>query len=53
MIPHPELAEEIAHFFVAYRRREDHDITVPGWASREDAEAVICEARERFSTGAP
>jgi inorganic pyrophosphatase len=48
-----QLAEEIAHFFVAYKRREDHDITVPGWASREDAEAVIREARERFSTGAP
>jgi inorganic pyrophosphatase len=43
-----QLTEEIAHFFVAYKRREDHEIEVPGWASRDDAESVIREAQERY-----
>jgi inorganic pyrophosphatase len=33
---------------VAYKRREDHEIEVPGWASRVDAESVIREAQERY-----
>lgn len=43
-----QLVEEIGHFFVAYKRREGHDVTVTGWASAEAARDVIDEARERF-----
>jgi inorganic pyrophosphatase len=43
-----QLIEEIAHFFVAYKKREGHEVEVVGWSSREDAAKVIDEARERF-----
>jgi inorganic pyrophosphatase len=43
-----QLVEEIAHFFVAYKKREDHDVHVTGWASREEAQRVIEEASGRF-----
>ena len=43
-----QLVEEIAHFFVAYKKREGHEVEVVGWSSREDAANVIDEARERF-----
>jgi inorganic pyrophosphatase len=43
-----QLVEEIAHFFVAYKKREGHEVEVVGWSSCEDAAKVIDEARERF-----
>jgi inorganic pyrophosphatase len=43
-----QLVEEIAHFFVAYKKREGHEIEVGGWSSCEDATRVIKEARERY-----
>src|SRR5947207_1144366 len=43
-----QLVEEIAHFFVAYKKREGHEVEVVGWASRETATKVIRDARERF-----
>jgi inorganic pyrophosphatase len=43
-----QLVEEIAHFFVAYKKRENHDVKVTGWASGEVAARVIEEAYERF-----
>ena len=44
-----QLREEIAHFFVAYKKREGHDVRDDGWEGREAAERVIEEARERAS----
>jgi inorganic pyrophosphatase len=46
-LPH-QLIEEIAHFFIAYKKREGHEVTVAGWSSRESAAEVIAEARERY-----
>ena len=43
-----QLVEEIAHFFVAYKKRENHDVKVTGWASGEIAARVVEEAYERF-----
>ena len=43
-----QLVEEISHFFVAYKKREDHEIEVVGWEPREAAVKVIRESRERF-----
>jgi inorganic pyrophosphatase len=43
-----QLVEEIAHFFVAYKKREGHEVEVGGWSSHEDAGRVIDEARRRF-----
>jgi len=40
--------DEIGHFFVAYKQRENHDVRVTGWASRERAAAEIEEGYERF-----
>jgi inorganic pyrophosphatase len=48
-----QLLEEVAHFFVAYRRREGHDVAVIGWSSHGDAERVIREAQERFRDNHP
>jgi inorganic pyrophosphatase len=42
-----QLVEEIGHFFVAYKKREGHEVSVRGWSSHGDAEKVIQEARER------
>src|SRR3954449_9140856 len=42
-----QLREEIAHFFVAYKEREGHEVTDDGWEGREAAEKVIDEARGR------
>jgi inorganic pyrophosphatase len=44
-----QLVEEIAHFFVAYKKREGHEVEVIGWSSEEDAVRTIQEARERFN----
>ena len=43
-----QLVEEIGHFFVAYKKREGHEVEVTGWSSRDDAAKVIDEARERY-----
>jgi inorganic pyrophosphatase len=48
-----QLVEEIGHFFVAYKRREGHEVRVCGWSSREDAEDVIRQAQERFRENHP
>ncbi len=46
-----QLVEEIGHFFLAYKKREGHDVQVAGWSSREAAIGVIEEARKRFRDG--
>lgn len=46
-----QLVEEIGHFFVAYKKREGHDVEVAGWESREAASKVIEQAQERFRDG--
>jgi inorganic pyrophosphatase len=38
-----QLREEIAHFFVSYKRREDHEVEEDGWEGRNAAERVIDE----------
>jgi inorganic pyrophosphatase len=40
-----QLREEIAHFFVSYKRREGHSVEEDGWEARAAAERVIQEAR--------
>jgi hypothetical protein len=40
-----QLREEIAHFFVSYKRREDHEVEEDGWEGRDAAERVIDEVR--------
>lgn len=47
-----QLVEEIAHFFVAYKKREGHEVSVAGWESRETAAQVIQEARDRYARAA-
>jgi inorganic pyrophosphatase len=47
-----QLVEEIAHFFVAYKKREGHEVSVAGWSSAGDAGRVIAQARERFAARA-
>ena len=42
-----QLREEIAHFFVAYKQREGHEVQDGGWEGRDAAERVVAEARER------
>ncbi len=42
-----QLREEIAHFFVAYKAREGHEVSTAGWEGRESAERVIAEAQRR------
>ena len=41
------LREEIAEFFVAYKRDEGKEATVEGWGDRDAALAAIAEARRR------
>ena len=43
-----QLMEEIAHFFVSYKKREGHDVEVVGWSSTEDAAKTIRDAQTRF-----
>jgi inorganic pyrophosphatase len=43
-----QLVEEIAHFFVAYKKRENHDVRVTGWGPSEDAAGVVEEGYARF-----
>ncbi len=40
-----QLRDEIAHFFVSYKRREDHEVTVDRWEGRAAAERVIEQAQ--------
>lgn len=42
------LLREIEHFFTIYKDLEEKEVRVEGWASREDAEVVIREARARY-----
>jgi inorganic pyrophosphatase len=42
-----QLQEEIAHFFVAYKAREGHEVTEDGWEGRSSAEEVITQAQQR------
>jgi inorganic pyrophosphatase len=42
-----QLKEEIAHFFVSYKRRESHDVHEDGWEGQAAAERVIEDARRR------
>ena len=44
-----QLVEEIAPFFVAYKKREGHEVEVTGCYSQEAAVDVIEQARERFA----
>jgi inorganic pyrophosphatase len=43
-----QLVEEIGHFFVAYKKREGHEVEIRSWSSRERASEVIEAAQERF-----
>jgi len=43
-----DLAEEIQHFFSVYTDLEGTDWRIEGWGDRDEALAVIDEARERF-----
>jgi inorganic pyrophosphatase len=43
-----QLIEEIAHFFVSYKKREGHDVQVAGWSSSDQAAKTIQDARDRF-----
>ncbi len=38
----------MAHFFIAYKKREGHEIEVRGWEATEAAAKVIEEAQRRF-----
>lgn len=44
-----QLREEIAHFFLAYKGHEGHEVDEDGWEGRESAQQVVDEARERAS----
>ena len=43
-----QLRDEISHFFEVYKTLEQKDVAVDGWYSREDALAVIEEAKRRW-----
>jgi inorganic pyrophosphatase len=42
-----QLVDEIAHFFLAYKRREGHEVTVDGWGGADDARRVVEEGLAR------
>jgi inorganic pyrophosphatase len=42
-----QFREEITHFFVAYKRREGHEVTAQGWGGPGEAEEVIAEGQRR------
>ena len=44
-----QLRTEIEHFFSIYKQPEGKQVEVGGWASRDEALAVIEESRERFA----
>lgn len=43
-----QLVEEVGHFFIAYKKREGHEVEVAGWESRDVAAKVIEQAQQRF-----
>jgi inorganic pyrophosphatase len=45
---HAHLLREIEHFFTIYKDLEMKEVQVEGWDSREEAEVVIREARQRY-----
>ena len=47
LLPH-QLRAEISHFFTIYKQPEGKPVAVHGWRTREDAGAVIEQARQRF-----
>lgn len=44
----PHLLEEIEHFFEMYKELEEKPVSITGWESREVAERVIAESRDRY-----
>jgi inorganic pyrophosphatase len=44
-----QLREEIEHFFVAYKRREDKDVSADGWGDAARAREVVEQARRRYA----
>ncbi|MEN3270414.1 MAG: inorganic pyrophosphatase [Pseudonocardia sp.] len=42
-----QLVEEIAHFFVAYKQREGHDVTVDGWGGADEARRAVQDGLAR------
>jgi inorganic pyrophosphatase len=44
-----QLVDEIAHFFLAYKRREGHEVTVGGWDGAAEARRVVEEGFARGS----
>jgi len=47
------LLNEIEHFFAVYKDLEDRPVSTEGWGSREEAEAVIAQARRAWAGGRP
>jgi inorganic pyrophosphatase len=48
-----QLIEEIAHFFLAYKRREGHHVTTDGWGNADQARQVIDEGFTRARATGP
>ena len=44
-----QLVEEIEHFFLAYKRREGHEVAVDGWDGADEARRVVEEGLARGS----
>jgi len=42
-----QLVKEIAHFFLAYKQREGHEVTVEGWGGADEARQVVEEGLAR------
>ena len=45
------LRNEITHFFSIYKELEEKEVSIDGWYSREEAERMVGEARERYRDG--
>ncbi len=43
-----QLREEIEHFFVAYKARENHDVHADGWGGAHEAAEVIEAGQARW-----
>ena len=46
-----QLRDEIEHFFSIYKQPEGIDVEIHGWEGRDVADALLDEARGRFSRG--
>ncbi|MDQ4102940.1 MAG: inorganic diphosphatase [Actinomycetota bacterium] len=44
-----QLVEEIAHFFVAYKRREGKEVAIDGWGDADEARQAVDEGLARGS----